>query len=167
MGSRAGAIKSHAARLGISSDEYQAKLQNGEKWCTRCKAWHPRESFGRDSSRADGLATDCLSSRHTGNPRGWPLTGRINPETGRSGPSPLAPRDGDKRQARRKVNLEVRMGRWPHPGMVACTDCGHLGDGPRHEYDHYLGYQGEHHLHVQVVCAPCHHVREIGRAAGK
>ncbi len=146
--------------MGDTSIQWTDKT---DKWCTRCKARHSLAEFGQDSSRYDGLAAACLKSRHTGNPRGWPLIARINPLSGRSGPLPAMPRDGDKKQARHKVNLEVRSGRMARPSNIACVDCGHLGDGPRHEYDHHLGYSAAHHLDVEAVCAPCHHTREEKR----
>ncbi len=58
------------------------------------------------------------------------------------GPAPSPPRDGDKAQARHRVNVLVRTGRLAHPNALACADCGHIwkqGER-RHEYDHYLGY---------------------------
>ena len=73
-------------------------------------------------------------------------------------------RDGDKKQARRRVNYLVDIGLLPDPDDVPCVDCGHLGaDGPRHEYDHYLGYSAEHHEDVEAVCSGCHHKREAVR----
>ena len=70
-------------------------------------------------------------------------------------------RDGDKKQARRRVNYLVDIGLLPDPDDVPCVDCGHLGaDGPRHEYDHYLGYEAVHHEDVEPVCSSCHHERE-------
>ena len=91
----------------------------------------------------------------------------INPLTGRPGPAPKTPRDGDKVQARQRVNVDVRTGRRPHPNDLPCTDCGHiyaLGER-RHEYDHYLGYAAEHHLDVQAVCSLCHAKRDSARAS--
>jgi hypothetical protein len=50
----------HAANaLGISVDEYRRRRDDGEKWCTWCKDWHPIGVFGSDRSRADGLQTRC------------------------------------------------------------------------------------------------------------
>ena len=86
----------------------------------------------------------------------------INPVTGLPGPAPHAPRDGDKQQARQRVNVEVRTGRRPHPNTLPCVDCGHIwSEGERrHEYDHYLGYGSEHHLDVVAVCSSCHAKRD-------
>lgn len=127
-----------------------------QKRCTACKATHPRSSFGRDATRGDGLAASCLASRRvkvrtprtTFKRHGW-LT-----ET----------RDGDKKQARRRVNYLVEQGRIPHPNALPCVDCGHHGGGERrHEYDHARGYDGENQLYVEAVCSRCHHAREEAR----
>lgn len=83
----------------------------------------------------------------------------MNKKTGKPGPSPKPPRDGDKIQARQRVNVEVRTGHRPHPSAIPCVDCGHSGTDRRHEYDHHLGYAADHHYHVQSVCAKCHRKR--------
>lgn len=82
-----------------------------------------------------------------------------------SGPKPAAPRDGDKVQARQRVNVEVRSGRRAHPNSFACIDCGHVWchGGHRHEYDHHLGYGTEQHGAVEPVCSPCHAARGLAR----
>lgn len=53
------AFRTGAGHVGITVDEYARRVENGEKWCTRCKAWHPRRDFGSDVSRGDGLSTKC------------------------------------------------------------------------------------------------------------
>lgn len=90
-----------------------------------------------------------------------------NVRPGRSGPKPATPRDGDKKQARQRINVEVRTGRRAHPNTLACFDCGHVwSEGERrHEYDHYLGYAACHHASVQPVCTVCHARRDSARAA--
>jgi hypothetical protein len=83
------------------------------------------------------------------------------------GPKPHAPRDGDKVQARQRINVEVRTGRRAHPNTKLCKDCGHewkLGER-RHEYDHYRGYEPEHHYDVEPVCTTCHAKRDSKRKA--
>lgn len=159
MGSRSGSLAVAAGRVGLTVDEYEAHVDAGEKWCSRCKAWHPLDAFGRDASRGDGRAPSCRESKNR--------HGRVAYEP-KPGPDPgrrfVPARDGDKRQARRRVNHLVDVGLLPHPGDVPCADCGHLGDGPRHEYDHHLGYAAEHHEDVEAVCAPCHHRREVERS---
>ncbi len=89
----------------------------------------------------------------------------INQATGRPGPAPHPPRDGDKVQARQRINVEVRTGRRPHPNTLPCTDCGHVHDtGERiHHYDHHKGYAAEHHLDVEPVCTKCHAIRDSKR----
>lgn len=82
-----------------------------------------------------------------------------NVYVGKSGPSPNAPQDDNKRQARARINAEVRNGWRPHPGSLPCFDCGHIGNDRLHEYDHYLGYKAAHHYDVQAVCSSCHHAR--------
>lgn len=83
-------------------------------------------------------------------------------ETGKPGPDPMPPRDGDKIQARQRINVEVRTGYRPHPNTLPCTDCGHVyAPGERrHEYDHHLGYAAEHHYDVEPVCSTCHSNRD-------
>lgn len=159
-----GAIKARAAKLGMTVAQYNERTVL-EKWCTDCKGWHPREEFGADASRSDGLSAHCLKSRHTGHPRGWHEKPAINPITGRPGTTPKPARDGDKLQARARVNHEVDEGRMPDPDDLTCTDCGHIHEagGLRHSYDHYLGYSAQHQLDVQAVCNSCHGKRSVRR----
>lgn len=166
MGSAIGAEKVAANRIGISLEAYRDKLFAGLKWCHACKEWHTRDCFGRDAARGDGLAAKCLASKRTGRPIGWHGKKPINPLTGRPGPVPCSARDGDKIQARYRVNLEVRNGGLPHPNTLACVDCGHMNtsaDDTRHEYDHHHGYGAENHLDVQCVCKLCHGRRTYAR----
>ena len=89
----------------------------------------------------------------------------VNPATGRPGPAPRPPRSGDKKQARQRINVEVRSNRRRHPNALSCVDCGHVHSAGerRHEYDHYLGYDAEHHFDVEPVCTKCHAARAIAR----
>lgn len=83
------------------------------------------------------------------------------------GPSPAAPRDGDKKQARQRINVEVRTGYRSHPNTLPCKDCGHVwrpGER-RHEYDHFKGYAAAHHYDVEPVCTLCHAIRDSARKA--
>lgn len=135
-------------------------VQEGFKWCTKCKDSHPLEEFGKDSSRWDGLSAKCLKSSRVlvkkdmkGVPRG--LRGWVLPA-----------RDGDKKQARRRVNYLVEQKRIPKPNDLPCVDCGHImgtDKVPRHEYDHPKGYGSKEQLTVDAVCSPCHHKREADR----
>ncbi len=73
-------------------------------------------------------------------------------------------RDGDKRQARRRVQTLIDNGTLPRPDAVTCVDC---EDAPGREYDHHLGYGADHHEDVEALCAACHHKREADREAAK
>ena len=93
----------------------------------------------------------------------------VNPLTGRPGPPPQSPRDGDRVQARQRINVEVRTGRRPHPNALPCADCGHVwtvGER-RHEYDHHKGYAGKNHGDVEPVCTLCHRKRADDREETK
>ena len=95
----------------------------------------------------------------------WCHHTRANPLTGRPGPAPLPARDGDKVQARQRVNVEVKSGRRPHPNTLPCVDCGHKWkEGERrHEYDHANGYAADSHLKVEAVCTLCHAKRDSAK----
>lgn len=88
----------------------------------------------------------------------------LNRLTGKPGPCPHPPRDGDKIQARQRINVEVRTGYRPDPNSLPCVDCGHVGSDRRHEYDHHLGYSAEHHYDVEPVCTLCHAARDGKKA---
>jgi hypothetical protein len=142
-----------AKKAGLSVEAYQQRLLLGLKRCSACKTWLPVNSFTRDSSRVDGLETKCRKCRTL------ILKSTYVPKLRqRFGPVPDAPRDGDKRQARRRINVEVRTGKRPHPNLLPCVDCGHIwhpGER-RHEYDHSYGYGSNHHYAVESVCTICH-----------
>lgn len=91
---------------------------------------------------------------------------RVNPVTGKPGPCPKPPENGNKRQARQRINVEVRTGYRPHPNTLPCVDCGHVWkDGERrHEYDHAKGYGPEAHYVVESVCTLCHSKRDNPKA---
>jgi len=163
MGSAAGVEKVAAKRLGLSLEDYRANIAAGLKHCGKCRQWLARSAFNADATRGDGLDKHCQSCRSTGNPKGWHDKPNINPETGRPGPTPQAPRDGDKFQARQAVTRLVRLGLVPKAAALACADCGHIGADRKHEYDHHLGYAAEHHEHVEPVCVDCHSRRTHNR----
>jgi hypothetical protein len=126
-------------------------------------AWHSISAFGRDANRYDGLTALCAEQRNSRSRSRYvpvPLDKRK-----RMGSPPFAPRDGDKVQARQRINVLVRTGRKPHPNSIPCTDCGHKwkrGER-RHVYDHYLGYAAAHHYNVQSVCMLCDVQRSLRR----
>jgi hypothetical protein len=156
-----GALKVRAAKVGLTPVEYVDRLDQGLKYCGLCLEWKSRNEFHNDRSRFDGkvpYCADCKNGR--ARERHVPVA-----EPQRKGPSPIPARDGDAKQARRKVNAHLEAGRWPHPNTLPCADCGHTwAQGERrHEYDHHKGYAAEHHEDVEVVCTRCHRKREIGR----
>lgn len=160
MGSALGALKRVAARIGMTVSEYQDRIKNGEKWCCGCKAWHSRESFGVDRTRSDGLDPTCHQARKDQHKR----TYVARPRRSKKGSFFAPTRDGDRIQARSRVNQAVNSGLIPDPNDLPCTDCGHVfGDDMDHEYDHYMGYGAANQLDVQPVCTRCHGKREMGR----
>ena len=144
-GNARGAMKTAAARVGLSLTEYTERTKHGEKWCTGCKAWHPVSAFVVDRSRGDGLRARCLAF-----------------DRGRR----RAYRHPLHDAARSAVQNAVKRGRLANPNTVPCMDCAHRGDDRRHEYDHHLGYARENRLAVQPVCTICHADREKARRRG-
>lgn len=165
-GNTKGGIKRIAASIGMSADEYMARCATGEKFCWRCRAWHPRSEFGKDSTRTDGLEASCRSSRNKatrGNYEAKPAASRI-------GMYMRPTIDGSKRQARERVTLAVRNGKLSKARDLPCADCGHAweaGDPPdrRHEWHHHNGYGSEHQLDVIALCMLCHRHRDQPKGA--
>ena len=156
-----GALKASAKKAGISVAEYiHRRDELGLKWCTICKDWHPKDEFGVDSSRGDGRTVNCRKGANTRSRASYQPMPR--PFKGRKF---VPARDGDKKQARSRVNYFISVGLLPPPNSLPCTDCGHVYErgGKRHEYDHHLGYDAIHHESVEVVCSACHHQRERQR----
>lgn len=156
-----GAARVLAKKAGVTFEEYQSRIAKGLKWCYACRDFHNRSHFDNDATRYDGLTALCSAQRSMKYKATRRLKGRSHPK----GRSFVPARDGDKRQARRRINFFVESGLIPPPSSSPCTDCGSawcLGK-PRHEYDHHLGYDAEHHEHVQAVCLPCHRKRERAR----
>lgn len=138
-------------------DRSKIEWTDATKTCVRCGELKPVEGFARDRSRPDGLTywcRDCRNSRARAlyEPKGHP---------GRRGWL-AAVRNGDKKQARRRINYLVEQGLIPRPDDLPCVDCADmlLSDGGRHEYDHARGYDGEDQLYVEPVCQRCHRNRE-------
>lgn len=145
-----------AARIGISLQEYDSLRAAGQKWCTGCKAWHSRDAFATDKSRTDGLTARCRETRNRQARTAYEPKPRPKP-----GRHFVSSRTGDEKQARRRVNYLIEAGLLPRPSTLPCTDCGHVWQpgGQRHEYDHHLGYDADHHERVQAVCTNCHRAR--------
>lgn len=135
-------------------------IQWTDATCTACGEKKPAEAFPIDRSRARGRGYVCHDCRNAKARASYVRRGRPV-ERGWLAPA----RDGDKRQARRRVNYLVEQGRIPHPNDLPCVDCGDMlgGVSPRHEYDHAKGYGADHQLYVEPVCTTCHHNREEAR----
>lgn len=143
-GSREGASKAAATRLGISFVEYVAHHQNGEKWCTGCRQWHRVERFNVNRSRWDQLQHMCVEARR---------------------PYADPKRNIAHEQARHAVSQAVQIGCIASADRVPCSDCGHIGPTRRHHYDHVEGYAPAKRLRVQAVCTLCHADREKARGS--
>lgn len=158
-----GSLKTAAKRIGVSFEEYLSNLKNGLKYCWGCSEWHERSRFNTDSSKTDGLQAVCREMAQEKNRKAY--IPKIKKRRGFIVPT----RDGDKLQARRRVNYLVEQRLIPHPDDIPCMDC--LDEvfiqRFRHEYDHAKGYEGENQLYVEAVCSHCHHSREEARRNGK
>ena len=136
MGSRIGALKVAAGRLGLTFDEYQAKIAAGLKCCQKCRQWKPIEHFGDDATRGSGKDSKCLMCRRK---RDYGIPTRL-------------PEQDPKLNARDVVNSAVWNGRMPSPKTLQCANC---GDQAR-EYHHHAGYSREHWFDVTPLCTRCH-----------
>ena len=158
---REGAIKTVAKKAGISARSFKLRLARGQKWCYKCRTFRVHKWVCRDACRYDGLSSVCkLCGREIRKQRYVP-----KPGPRKYGPDPKPGRDGDKFQARQRINVLVRTKRLPHPNSLPCHDCWHvwLEGERRHEYDHHLGYAAENHYKVQSTCTICHYQRGLKR----
>ena len=126
------------------------------KRCSRCKMDKAVSEFGKDSTRHDGLGTKCNPCRKEMYRASYVKKGRKS----KKGCRFVAARDGDKKQARRRVNHLIQIGLLPNPNALACSKCGHVGADRRDEYHHHLGYSVENQEKVVAVCTICHAAEE-------
>lgn len=147
-----GAEKIASQKCGLSVEEYRRRVAIGEKYCYACRRWKLIGTFGADASRHDGHAAVCIECRSE------KAKARYVPRQRKSklGERFTAVREGDREQARYRVNHLIKIGRLAKPGNLPCFDCGHTGKDRRHEYDHFEGYSAEKQECVQVVCTVCH-----------
>lgn len=138
-------IKVSAAKAGLSVTEYIDLISKGMKKCTLCKRWKTIEEFHNDKSRHDGKACGCKECQR--------MMWRKRSMTGNKR---IPRRDGDKRQASKRINSDVENGIRPNPNDLHCVMCGHKGNDKRHEYHHVCGYEKEHHYDVMPFCSTCH-----------
>lgn len=129
----------------------------GTRACGKCFRDLSLDEFPIDRSRPLGRGYVCKECRNASSRSGYVKKGLPGK---RGWIVPI--RDGDKKQARRRVNYLVEQGIIPHPEDLPCFDCGDMVfvEPHRHEYDHALGYDGENQLYVEPVCSKCHHNRE-------
>jgi len=45
--------------MGLTPEQYRARQQADEKWCSGCKAWHPTVEFGGSANHPDGKQPHC------------------------------------------------------------------------------------------------------------
>lgn len=135
-----------------------SKIEWTNKTCFRCQKKLPFDCFGLDKSRYDGLNASCKNCRKAARKRTY--VPKLNKK--KMGPEPAEEREGDKKQARRRVNVLVRTNRLPHPNAIPCASCGHIWvEGERrHEYHHYAGYAAGNHLIIESLCTTCHHLKD-------
>ena len=146
-------------KIGISLREYNRLVSIGLKRCSYCKIWLDRKLFNSDVTRHDRLSPVCKNCRKKQYRMKYVPKKRVS----RLGCRYVIVRDGDKLQARARINHLIDVGLLPKPNDLPCIDCGHLwkiGER-RHEYDHYNGFEGKYHETVEVVCSRCHHKREV------
>jgi hypothetical protein len=154
---RDGAKKVASKLIGCTLDEYNKMVSSGHKWCTGCKQWHLITKFGKDSTRLDGLSCSCFDYRKTLYQRKHVKKIRVSKKGSRFS----IPRNGDKKQARARVNHLIELGILEKPSSLPCSDCGHTCKGDmRHEY-HHESYDVDHQEIVVVLCTSCHTKRHM------
>ncbi len=118
-----------------------------------CRTWQVLANFNLDQSRGDGKVSLCRTCQSQVARQSYTQRERAR------GRIYVPFRDGDKKQARARINHLIHLGLLPNPNALPCFDCGDVNEEKRHEYDHYLGYASHHHEDVQPVCSACHHRR--------
>ena len=119
-----GGVKIAAAKLGISVEQYQQNVKSGLKRCFSCQTWVQVRLFNQDASSRDGKDNRCRSCRKAFDAlRARKLRQRYDPvQNGISKPPRFPPkpgRDGDKNQARNRVNYAVTRNKLPRDGVYS------------------------------------------------
>ena len=161
-----GAKKYAAKVLGISLGQYEAHIENKEKWCTTCRSWKAWGDFAKGLG-SYGLSAQCRQCQSDYGKKHYIPIPREKRK--KMGPRPAFEREGDAKQARRRINVLVRTGRLPKPNNVPCQRCGHihLKGEKRHEYHHVFGYSAGNHLLAVPLCTTCHHKVEKEKQNGR
>lgn len=76
-------------------------------------------------------------------------------------------RDGDKKQARARINHLIYIGFLPDPNTLICSSCKNTKKSKRNEYHHHNGYTAEYHEDVIVLCSVCHAELHKNRKKGE
>lgn len=147
-----GALKVAAKNRGITYSDYLEKIKEGLKWCSGCKQWHDYSAFGLDATRSDGLSASCLKYRRLFYKKSYTPKKRKSKKGSRF----VKVRDGDRKQARSRVNHLVEIGLFPSPNSLKCSICNNTRPSKRNEYHHHNGYGRRHHEDVIVMCSSCH-----------
>jgi len=142
MGSKIGVLKIAAGRLGLSFEEYLARIASGLKWCCDCSKWKSVDEFCIDRSRGSGRSAMCRTCKSTPKKRSCVRRG--------------VPINGNKKQAGTRIKLLVSAKAIPNPNSLRCAICNHLGNDRGHEYHHHKGYDAEFHEDVIPLCRSCH-----------
>jgi len=107
-----GGCKVAANKLGISAEQYLQNVKSGLKRCFSCRDWLPSDGFSRDRTTHDGKDNRCKSCRRVVDRQRYE---RILSELRKPRGFPPKPgRDGDKNQARARVNYAVTRNKLPH-----------------------------------------------------
>lgn len=148
-----GRIKQFCNKNKIDVLFYDKQVSKGLKWCTGCKRWHILSYFGKDKTRFDGLAASCSFYRSRVSKSKYIKKQRIS----KLGDRFKKARDGDKKQARSRVNHLVKCGLIPDPNKLPCVECGHKykSGERRHEY-HHFDYSAENQEIVISLCSICY-----------
>ena len=59
-GTKDGAVKMAAGKLGVSVDEYRKRKAAGDRWCWSCKMWKLAAQFPQNSGYPGGVSGKCL-----------------------------------------------------------------------------------------------------------
>lgn len=55
----AAVVEQEARRSGTEREEAAREVRAGLRYCSACAAWHTISRFGRDTTRLEGIATQC------------------------------------------------------------------------------------------------------------
>lgn len=132
-----GGKKIAAKLIGVSLEEYQARVQAGMSWCNKGKHWQSVSGFAHDKYRWNGLKAKCRD---------------CDSVTIRRDRKDLAPSKKLQSQASSAVSYEIKKGNMVKANTLQCKDCGKNAT----HYHHHNGYEKPHWLDVIPLCRSCH-----------